>query len=111
MLSTANFQMFVWAEVSLRSLSQLENAEHEKGSLITQRSISIKTVHHFEGPLRKSIDRNTYTNDNLTLLVKTSFLAIFQNLKLSIIRKKKLDFHDKGQNAVNNRMCVFRNEE
>ena len=49
MLSTENFQMFLWAEVSLRSLSQLENAEHEKGSLITQRSISIKTVHHFKG--------------------------------------------------------------
>ena len=78
MLSTGNFQMFVWAEVSLRSLSQLENAEHEKGSLITQRSISIKTVHHFKGHLRKSIYRNTYTNYNLTSLVKTSFWQFFR---------------------------------
>ena len=63
MLSTGNFEMFVWAEVSLRSLSQLENAEHEKGSLITQRSISIKTVHHFEGPTGRILI------ETLTLLI------------------------------------------
>ena len=32
--------------VSLKVLGQLGRKEHEKGSLITQRSIRIKTVHH-----------------------------------------------------------------
>ena len=65
-------------KISLQSYGHMGDEEHEKGSLITHRSIPIKTVHHRKREIKKAF---TYHYRKVVLIRFQSDYAPYQSYK------------------------------